>query len=39
VQGGEYAHGCVSLQAADVRTGLLREDDSLHVDSFESSRS
>ena len=39
VQGGENAHGGVSVRAADVRTGLLGEDDSLHVDSFECSRS
>jgi hypothetical protein len=39
VQGGEDAHGGVSVQAADVRTGLLREEDSLHVCSLECSRS
>jgi len=39
VQGGEDAHGCVSLQAADVRTALLGEDDSFHVDFLECSRS
>jgi hypothetical protein len=39
VQGGENAHGHVLVQAADVRTGLLGEDDSLHVGSLECSRS
>ena len=39
VQGGEDAHGGVSVQAADVLTGLPGEDDSLHVDSLECSRS
>ena len=39
VQGGENAHSHVLVQTADVRTGLLGEDDSLHVDSLECSRS
>jgi hypothetical protein len=39
VQGGEDAHGCVSVQAADVRSSLLGKDDFLHVDCLESLRS
>ena len=39
VKSGEDAHGCVSVQAADVPTSLLGKDDSLQVDCLESSRS
>jgi len=39
VQGGEDAHGGVSVHAADILAGLLGEDESLHVDSLECSRS
>ena len=39
MESGEDAHGCVSVQAADVPTSLLGKDDCLHVDCLESSRS